>query len=78
MSIEDFHEDGTPKWWQDLSPAQRAFISQLTGSNVFPNPTLEEVGRLFDETRQRIREIEERALKRIHKGDSGKPPDQPA
>ena len=65
--------DEPPEWWRRLTPEQQAFIRQLTGSDWRPNPTLEEVGRLFDETRRRIREIEERALKKLRNGDGDEP-----
>ena len=49
------------------------FHSATHRSDWQPNPTLEEVGRLFDETRRRIREIEERALKKLRNGDGDEP-----
>jgi DNA-directed RNA polymerase sigma subunit (sigma70/sigma32) len=59
-----------PEWWKRLSPEQRAFIRKLTGSqDGHPNPSLEEVGRAFDETRRRIREIEDRALRKLRGDD---------
>ena len=63
--------DNSPEWWKRLTPEQQAFIRQLTGStDGSPNPSLEEVGRAFDDVRQRIREIEERALKKLRgRGD---------
>ena len=69
MTLNNIPDENSPQWWRELSDEQQAFILRLTGSNQFPNPSLEEVGRLFDETRKRIREIEERALSRLKKDD---------
>ena len=67
MSSNNLPEDESPQWWLDLTPEQRAFILKLTGSDRFPNPDLEEVGRVFDETRKHIQEIEMRALRKLRK-----------
>lgn len=67
MTSDNLPENEPPQWWLDLSPEQRESILRLTGPNWFPNQEIEEIGRQFDETRRRIREIEERALRRLRK-----------
>ena len=68
---EDLDEE-PPEWWKQLTPEQQAFVRLLTGSDGRPNPSLEEVGRIFDETRSRIREIEQRALGKPRDNGSSK------
>ena len=68
-----------PEWWNQLTPQEQEFIRLLTGSGADgrPNPSLEEVGRAFDETRKRIREIEQRALSKLRgKGGDDEPVSQ--
>ena len=67
MPTNDLPDDEPQQWWLDLTVEQRAFIAKLIGSNQFPNPSLEEVGRVFDDARKRIHEIEARALRRLKK-----------
>lgn len=64
--------DDLPEWWKQLNPDEQVFLRRLMGENWRPGRAAEEVGRMFDVTRERIRQIEERALKKLRGGDEGK------
>ncbi len=57
--------DDLPEWWKQLSAEEQAFFRRIMGNNWRPGRTIEDVGRAFDLTRERIRQIEERALKKL-------------
>jgi RNA polymerase primary sigma factor len=52
---------------QDLTPRERAVLNRRFGLDGKPAETLEEVGRIHGVTRERIRQIEARALSRLRK-----------
>ncbi|MBI4142815.1 sigma-70 family RNA polymerase sigma factor, partial [Candidatus Uhrbacteria bacterium] len=51
---------------KDLSPREQKILDMRFGLTDGVPHTLEEVGREFDVTRERIRQIEAKALERIH------------
>ena len=53
----------------DLSPREQKILEMRFGLTDGVSHTLEEVGREFDVTRERIRQIEAKALEKIQKGD---------
>jgi DNA-directed RNA polymerase sigma subunit (sigma70/sigma32) len=64
--------DELPEWWKRLGPEEQARLRQIMGADWTPGATMEDVGRQFDITRERIRQIEERALKKLRGGDDKK------
>ena len=66
--------DDLPDWWKQLTPEDQAFFRRIMGPNWRPSRDIEDVGRAFDITRERIRQIEERALKKLRRrgGDDEK------
>ena len=64
--------DDLPEWWKQLSPQEQAFFRRIMGKDWRPSQAAKEVGRMFDVTRERIRQIEERALKKLRGGNEGK------
>lgn len=50
---------------EDLTPRERRVLELRFGLNDGVNRTLEEVGREFNVTRERIRQIEAKALKKL-------------
>ena len=63
-----FHEDiraRVQKALQHLTPSQRAVIIMRFGLNSEQSMTLEEVGAVLGVTRERMRQIEVKALKRL-------------
>ncbi len=69
----DFSDDPT-EWWNRLTLEQQASVRRALGKDEdwYPN-SANTVGRQFDETRRRIREIEKRALEKLRKGGEGEP-----
>jgi DNA-directed RNA polymerase sigma subunit (sigma70/sigma32) len=63
--------DDLPEWWKQLNPDEQAFFRRIMGKNWRPSRGAEDVGRMLDVTRERIRQIEERALKKLRGGDEG-------
>ena len=57
--------DELPEWWRQLSAEEQAFFRRIMGKEWRPGRTIEDVGKAFDITRERIRQIEERALKKL-------------
>ena len=57
----------------ELTPREREVLRQRFGVDLNSDATLAEVGRQFDETRRRIRELERRARKERGLPD---PPDE--
>jgi DNA-directed RNA polymerase sigma subunit (sigma70/sigma32) len=49
--------------WAALTPQERGQLRERFGIDLSSDATLEEVGRQFEVTRRRIRELEERARK---------------
>jgi DNA-directed RNA polymerase sigma subunit (sigma70/sigma32) len=60
--------DDLPEWWKRLSAEEQASLRRIMGKDWQPSGTIEEVGRAFDVTRERIRKIEERALRKLRGG----------
>lgn len=60
--------DDLPEWWKKLSAEEQASLRRIMGEGWQPSGSVEEVGRAFDVTRERIRQIEERALKKLRGG----------
>lgn len=50
-----------------LSPREREVINSYFGLNGHKSLTLEEIGDLYDLTRERVRQIKERAIRRLRK-----------
>ena len=59
--------DELPEWWKKLSADEQAALRRVMGEDWQPG-AIEDVGRAFDITRERIRQIEERALKKLRGG----------
>lgn len=55
---------------EKLSPREETIIKMRYGLLYDKNYTLDEIGKHFDLTRERIRQIEKRALEKLHKADS--------
>ncbi len=55
---------------EKLSPREETIIKMRYGLLRDKNYTLDEIGTHFDLTRERIRQIEKRALEKLHKADS--------
>ena len=66
--------DNLPEWWQRLTPDEQASLRRIMGDNWQPSEDIEKVGREFDIVRERIRQIEQRALKKLRGDDDGKDP----
>jgi DNA-directed RNA polymerase sigma subunit (sigma70/sigma32) len=62
-------KDNLPEWWKKLTAEEQATLRRIMGKDWKPGATMEDVGRAFDVTRERIRQIEERALKKLRGGD---------
>jgi DNA-directed RNA polymerase sigma subunit (sigma70/sigma32) len=64
-----------PEWWRRLSPEDRAALQQIMGENWQPSGKPEEdIARVFAETQKRIREIEQRAMKKLRGDDDNSDP----
>lgn len=61
--------DELPDWWKHLSAEEQAKLRRIMGPDWKPGAPIEDLGRAFDVTRERIRQIEERALKKLRGGD---------
>jgi DNA-directed RNA polymerase sigma subunit (sigma70/sigma32) len=61
--------DDLPEWWKKLTTEEQANLRRVMGKDWKPGANIDDVGRAFDITRERIRQIEERALKKF--GDGG-------
>jgi len=57
--------DDLPEWWKKLTAEEQAALRRVMGKEWQPSDEIEDVGRTFDITRERIRQIEERALKKL-------------
>jgi DNA-directed RNA polymerase sigma subunit (sigma70/sigma32) len=66
--------DDPAEWWNRLTPEQQASVRRALGKDEdwYPSST-DTVERQFDETRRRIREIEQRALAKYRKGGEDEP-----
>jgi len=62
--------DKIQKFLEKLSPREETIIKMRYGLLYDKNYTLDEIGSHFNLTRERIRQIEKRALKKLHKADS--------
>lgn len=51
-----------------LNPREAEIITAYFGLNMKEEPSLEEIGRKYNLTKERIRQIKERAIKRLQKG----------
>jgi len=73
MSSNNEDRPEPQKYWESLSPEEKRRFRKLIGIGPSKKPTVEqvEVGRAFDATRKRIREIEQRALRKL-RGNNGK------
>ena len=60
--------DDLPEWWKKLTAEEQAALRRVMGKDWQPSGAIEDVGRAFDITRERIRQIEERALKKLRGG----------
>jgi len=69
MSDTPPNED-LPEWWRQLSAEDQAFLQRIMGAGWKPSRATEEVGRAFDITRERIRQIEQRALRKLRGRDN--------
>jgi hypothetical protein len=71
MSDDDDKKEGpeiTKELLEGLTAREAKALRDRFGEDVFKNdPTLEEVGKQFDITRKRIKEIEEKALKKLRR-----------
>ncbi len=66
-------KEGTEHVLHTLSPREEKIIKMRFGMEDGSEHTLEEVGRSFDVTRERIRQIEAKALRKLrHPSRSGK------
>ncbi len=67
-------DDEIKKILETLTPRERKVLEERFGLNLkdddsTKSPTLEEVGRQFDITRERIRQIEEKARRKLNKNN---------
>jgi len=62
-------DDELKRSLKDLSPREREVLKKHFGIDVSKDASLEEVERQFEITRARIREIEERAKKKLKPSD---------
>jgi len=63
----------TRKILTSLTPREEKVLRMRFGIGEKDDHTLEEVGQVFDVTRERIRQIEEKALRRLRHPSRGKP-----
>jgi DNA-directed RNA polymerase sigma subunit (sigma70/sigma32) len=61
------------KYWQSLPPGEKVRFRKLLGlkRNKIPTPAQIEVARAFEVTRKRIRDIEQRALRKLRRTNRG-------
>jgi RNA polymerase sigma factor (sigma-70 family) len=62
---EYFFNDRLPKWFSKLRPREEDILRLRCGLNDGHEYTLEEIGRKYDLTRERIRQIEDKALRHL-------------
>jgi DNA-directed RNA polymerase sigma subunit (sigma70/sigma32) len=63
-------DDEVPEWWKQLSPDAQAFCRRIMGRKWRPGRTPDELWPVFDVTREQIRQIEEKALKKLSGRDN--------
>ncbi|WP_431268508.1 sigma-70 family RNA polymerase sigma factor [Dankookia sp. P2] len=56
----------------DLTPREERILRMRFGIGMERDHTLEEVGKTFNVTRERIRQIEAKALKKLQNGQRGR------
>lgn len=65
--IDGMFKEGLNKRLDVLSPREKEIIVMRYGLNGEPNKTLEEVGKKFNITRERVRQLEKKALEKLKK-----------
>ena len=66
-------DNDLPEWWKKLSAEEQAVFRDALGEDWRPSEMVSDVARAFDITRERIRQIEKRALEKLKgKGDDDK------
>ena len=52
-----------------LSEREAEIVRMFFGVGTYPDMTLEEIGEHFDLTRERVRQIKEKAIRKLRQGD---------
>lgn len=71
MTDQTFSPDDLPDWWKKLSPEQQASVRRALGKDEDWQPIHDAAAQQYEETRERIREIERRALEKLRPKNSG-------
>ena len=76
--MSDYEDTNEPpkKPFENLTDREKKVLKERFGIEIGDDLTLEELARQFDVTRERIREIERKALKKLH--DRNDDPDDAA
>jgi DNA-directed RNA polymerase, sigma subunit (sigma70/sigma32) len=65
--IQDSLREEIRRILKSLSPRESEIVSAYFGLDGMDGPTIEQIGQKYDLTKERIRQIKERAIKRLQK-----------